>query len=632
MFRFGFDLPARNLALRRRISAVAVAGITAIGLVGAVQPAAAESTFTVSPEAAPLKVTPHDFTAQQGLAQAVDLATIVDGGEAPSASEFTATVDWGDGTSAQTCTSTTTSCSIRFVDEGQFTVHSTGHAYAALGSYQVRVLVRDADGDVGDTAIGRPASQNNFWDRTWAPESAGNDGNTDGQWLHHSVAHTYGNAGQDWWQVDLGANLPISTVEAWNRTDCCDNRMSNFYILASATAIPSDLQSALNSICGTYTPVGNSCPGAQFQGPWPTPVSTFAMNVSARYVRLQLGGCCDPVNLAELVVHGPTWLTATVLENDNNPADEVLAPGPFHPAAAGLDSGSQVVATMATAFDDDYTAWINWGDGSSSGPAGVVRTATGYQFTGSHTYPREGAYTIRLTVLDGDGPPQALAYGVGVRDGLLSMQMNPNSDPFNWTTNVGNGDLLAVLSDSDAGSSTADFTGTLINWGDGSTPCNWTAIGQECGSDQFQPGSYFIGGGHLYTRPGLYTVTVSARDVAGARVSGTLQIRVTSPPLAVTPTSASITTTPRLGGRILATFTDPDGSLDPSAFSAVVVWGDGTSSPGVVSLVAGNLTVTAPQHVYAFTGIYTIRVTVRDSDGSAGVTQIRVTVSNTIPS
>lgn len=79
-------------------------------------------------------------------------------------------------------------------------------------------------------ALGRPAHQYNTGFGGDAARAV--DGNTDGNWANNSVTHTYGDY-QNWWQVDLGSVQAISTIEVWNRTDCCSERLRNFYVFVS---------------------------------------------------------------------------------------------------------------------------------------------------------------------------------------------------------------------------------------------------------------------------------------------------------------------------------------------------------------------------------------------------------------
>ena len=117
------------------------------------------------------------------------------------------------------------------------------------------------------------------------------DGNTDGVWLNHSVAST-NNEAQAWWQVDLGSTTAVSSVEVWNRTDCCPERLSNFNVML------------LDANQATVASVSVTGPGG-------TP-TTVAVSGAARYVKVQLAGT-NFLSLAEVKV----WSTAAAAANIN---------------------------------------------------------------------------------------------------------------------------------------------------------------------------------------------------------------------------------------------------------------------------------------------------------------------------
>ncbi|MEL7530371.1 MAG: lamin tail domain-containing protein, partial [Bacteroidota bacterium] len=119
------------------------------------------------------------------------------------------------------------------------------------------------------------------------------DGNTNGNWSNGSIAHTLKTA-QPWWQVDLGSPANITDVHLYNRTNCCSDRMSNFYILVSPDPfISDDLNTVLNQ------------PGVQaiFQASNAGSPSVFSFNTQGRYVRVQLQDT-EYINFAELEVFG----------------------------------------------------------------------------------------------------------------------------------------------------------------------------------------------------------------------------------------------------------------------------------------------------------------------------------------
>ena len=118
------------------------------------------------------------------------------------------------------------------------------------------------------------------------------DGNTDGDfWVSNSVINTNWQVGA-WWEVDLGEIADIETINVWNRTDCCAEALSNFYVLVSEDPFSStDLNSVLNQTGVSNYFVGNAAG---------TPT---ALNIggTGRYVRVQLQGS-GFLTMAELEV------------------------------------------------------------------------------------------------------------------------------------------------------------------------------------------------------------------------------------------------------------------------------------------------------------------------------------------
>jgi len=120
------------------------------------------------------------------------------------------------------------------------------------------------------------------------------DGNTDGDFYHGSVSHTNGEL-NPWWQVDLGASTAIDTIAIWNRTDCCGNRLSDYWVLVSDTPFGfGDSLNSLTSRAGVW---------ASHQQSFPNPSITIPVNAHGRYVRIQINGTSF-LHLAEVQVLG----------------------------------------------------------------------------------------------------------------------------------------------------------------------------------------------------------------------------------------------------------------------------------------------------------------------------------------
>src|SRR6266542_3471458 len=156
-----------------------------------------------------------------------------------------------------------------------------------------QLLVIAEPGSGGNLAWGKATSQSST---SFGGESSrGVDGNTSGNWGDNSVSHTNFEH-QPWWQVDLGSVQQIGTVRLWNRTDCCSERLSNFYVLVSDNPFSStDLTTTINQagVSSYYTagPAGL--------------LTEIGVGRSGRYVRVQLAGD-NYLSLAEVEVMGGT--------------------------------------------------------------------------------------------------------------------------------------------------------------------------------------------------------------------------------------------------------------------------------------------------------------------------------------
>ena len=180
--------------------------------------------------------------------------------------------------------------------------------------------------------------------------------------------------------------------------------------------------------------------------------------------------------------------------------------------------------------------------------------------------------------------------------------------------------LLANFTDSTTTDTTSDFTGT-INWGDG-TPLGTASF---TGST----GLFSLDGAHTYAEEGSYAVVLTVNE-GGNNASGTGTEVVNDAPL--TPTgSAPFGFTPgvALTNILLMTFTDADPNGVLGDYTAVINWGDGTSSSGAVSAGVGNIFDVTGSHIYAQGGTFTVAVTANDMGGSSTTATITATGSAT---
>lgn len=140
-------------------------------------------------------------------------------------------------------------------------------------------------------AQGRSASQSS--DNSGAGAGRAVDGNTNGDFNAGSVAHTaYGE--HPWWQVDLGGEQWLDAVQFWNRSDCCADRLSNFYIFVSNDPFASDDPNVLAADPNVWHHQEAGTAGR---------TTTIPVNDYGRYVRVQLAGA-NYLQLAEVQIYG----------------------------------------------------------------------------------------------------------------------------------------------------------------------------------------------------------------------------------------------------------------------------------------------------------------------------------------
>lgn len=89
-------------------------------------------------------------------------------------------------------------------------------------------LVGTANAALMNVALGGSASQSTTGFGGLASRAI--DGNTSGEWGDGSVSHTARGDNNPWWEVDLGSGFQIESINIWNRTDCCADRLNPFTV------------------------------------------------------------------------------------------------------------------------------------------------------------------------------------------------------------------------------------------------------------------------------------------------------------------------------------------------------------------------------------------------------------------
>src|SRR6185437_5358731 len=173
-------------------------------------------------------------------------------------------------------------------------------------------------------------------------------------------------------------------------------------------------------------------------------------------------------------------------------ADAPLAAAAATIAATEGAAFSGAIASFSDANPNaaagDFTATIDWGDGSATTSGSVIaNTNGGFDVTGAHIYDQE-ATSLPITVMIGDaGGSIAIALGTAqVADAPLAAA----AATIAATEGAAFSGAIASFSDANPNAAAGDFTVT-IDWGDGSATTSGSIIANT-------NGGFDVTGAHTY--------------------------------------------------------------------------------------------------------------------------------------
>lgn len=260
-------------------------------------------------------------------------------------------------------------------------------------------------------------------------------------------------------------------------------------------------------------------------------------------------------------------VTVTVTDDDGGVGSDTFTVNVSDAGGPTVDAGPDVTidegqsvslppSTFVPAIGTDtHTASINWGDGSPDEPGSVDDVLD--TVSGSRTYPQDGSFSVGVTVTNQDDTSGADSFNVTVNNVAPAVEAGADQ-----AVNVGDTVTLDPATFTDPG--TQDIHTATIDWGDGSA-VDSGAVGEPSGSD---PGT--VGGSHVYTDPGIYTVTVTVAD-DDTSTSDTLTVVVSStgaPPAAIDDLVAA----PK-SGKIDLVWTPVDGAVTYNVYRSLTPGG-----------------------------------------------------------
>ena len=308
-----------------------------------------------------------------------------------------------------------------------------------------------------NVARGKAASQSSDYGGAVAARAV--DGNIDGAFASGSTTHTNG-AANDWWEVDLGTSHALTAVRLWNRSDCCAERLSNFYLLVSDTPMQGRPLTELLADAKVWR--------SQYAGVAGRSTLLAATDAKGRYVRVQLAGT-NFLQLAEVEVHGspavnrqPSLNTPAAANGEQGIATQLQL--------AGADADGDILTYAATGLPPGLT--LAPGTGLISG---TPTTAGSFAVTATANDGRGGSASVQFTWAVAQAAPQILPVAAAAA---------PSGTDIAYTAET---------------VATASYT-YQWNFGDGTATTGWASVNTAS---------------HRFAAPGLYLVTVTARTSDG---------------------------------------------------------------------------------------------------------------------
>ena len=475
------------------------------------------------------------------------VATFIDTGgpENPNdPGDYSATINWGDGTAASTGTITLSSQT--------FTV-SGSHTYSGSGTFIITVNIthETVSATATSAAIVTPDAPSATGGLTLAA--------VEGQSFTTTVA------------TFTDGQSPASEFTA--AIDWGDGT-------TSTGTISGPDQNGVFSVTGTHTYAEESNPDNG--GPFTITV-TVSNNAAVNVT--------DTVNVADAPLSPTSGAPVTAVEGQS-----------FTTAVATFtDTGGAENATQ------DYSATIDWGDGTTSTGTISGPDQNGvFSVAGTQTYAEAGSYTITVTLTHDTAPAVTVSESATVSDALLSAA----SATVTATQGTAFTGPVATFTDANPNPNINDFSAT-ITWGDGNS-----SVGTIT---QNADGSFSVSGTDTYQSAGPFTVTVVINDVGGSTATATSTANVTPADLPLTATGLSITAVPFQGqDQTVASFIDADPTAVVGNFVATIDWGDGTQ------VDTGNITQPGGpgtpffvdfMHSYNNAGTFTVHVHILDTGG-----------------
>jgi predicted alpha-1,2-mannosidase len=372
----------------------------------------------------PLTVAPAaQIDGVAGRAMSGSLATVT-GGTGTTASDYTATVDWGDGTAPTIATMGNSS-------RGVFAVTGT-HTYSQAGYYQVGVTVSDGQSQGAATAsVNVVFAAGNGLTASFDTVCIGDDGmnnaDCDGGGFAYSRT-ALSTAGVVQGQQDdvpgTGLRFTLPATGAGQPDDATGNGKTiapnlaadatHLSFIGAGTEGNQDTTATVTFTDGTTTTtpiqfsdwtLGGNANGTPAFGNIVVAKSAYRLHSGAQDADVPFLFSTVPFaipagkQVASVTLPSSGAIHLFAIADDGTPAAPLTLSAPANQAAT---AGAAFTADLGTVAGGSapYQARVQWGDGSVTGDATVAASGA---ITATHTYGQPGTYTVHVTGIDAQG-------------------------------------------------------------------------------------------------------------------------------------------------------------------------------------------------------------------------------------
>ena len=494
---------------------------------------------------APITALPAAVSASEGTTFTGTVATFTDGNINAPIGDFSATIRWGDGTTSPG----------GIVDQGGGHFSVTGTHIYATGTYSASVAIKDVGGSSATASFNVTVAN--------APITA---------------------TGSDFAAIEGSIySGPVATFLDGNPRSVA-TEYTTIIQWGDGTQSAGEVQALPAGgfvVNGTHT--------FRLGGPAsaPRPYKFLVQVTDAA------GGTAQGTGTAQ-ITDAPLFITSNQITAEEGRT--------FTGTVASFTDGNSL------AVASDFSARIDWGDGSDPTFGTVTSNKIGgFKVTGDHIYAA-GDYSAKVTILDIGGTSAEGPVKVSVPNAKISVRWNLIT-PFEGVPFSG---MIGTLTDGNPLGLPTDYSLTVTRPDKSQVPAHLNAQG----GGVFQ----VVVDGVIFRELGGESLTISVDERGGSKATGVTSVTVKDAPLTAQGLAVAATEQQGFVGAV-ATFQDANPAAEAADTLASIDWGDGTTTPGTLIATGGGTFVVQGTHTYGEAGAFTLRVSLQ-GDGGASATAL----------